>query len=184
MDVPSHKLKRRGQKIRKWREQDGGPWPSSSPPPLTHSWMFLWIFLEWFSACCEFYGRCIDRREDVDDFIYWASCLVAEVCLKLFADLLHQYFRPWLFLWVMHFLLTLLFVYLWVGSWCECEVGPDSINKDLSDEIWIPDKRSQNSQVFSISHNADVTVLSCETLTPFILPAFLLITALPWEPAG
>lgn len=66
---------------------------------------------------------------------------------------------------------------------CESEVIPYSINKGLS-SAWIPDRASQNLQVFSGSQIADVAVLSLGTLTPFILADFLLITALPWEPAG
>lgn len=50
------------------------------------------------------------------------------------------------------------------------KVGPYSINKGLSDVI---DQPSQNSQVFGISRDADVSALSCETLTPFILADFL-----------
>lgn len=40
-----------------------------------------------------------------------------------------------------------------------------------------------NMQVF-FSSLSDVTALSYEILTLFILAAFLLITALPWESAG
>lgn len=110
-------------------------------------------------ANCECHGRCINWRLDVD-----SSSRINFL--------------------LMNFLISLFSVHFVEFVGCKSEMRPYSINKDPSDKIWIPDKSSQNLQVFSISHNADVTVLSCETLTPFILAAFLLITALPWEPAG